>query len=46
LALSIEYQVKNHETGDRFGELGRVLEGQQSKVIEEEIARRLHSDLK
>jgi hypothetical protein len=28
------------------GELGRVLESYQYKVIKEEMARRLHSDLK
>jgi hypothetical protein len=31
---------------DRIGELDRVLEGQQSKVIEQEMARKLKSDLK
>jgi hypothetical protein len=31
---------------DRIGELGRVLESPQSKVIEGEMSRRLHSDLK
>jgi hypothetical protein len=31
---------------DRIGEFGRVLESRQSKVIEQEMGRRLHSDLK
>jgi hypothetical protein len=31
---------------ERIGELGRVLESRQSMVIEEEMARRLHGDLK
>jgi hypothetical protein len=31
---------------DRTGELGKVLEIRQSKVIEEEMTRKLHSDLK
>jgi hypothetical protein len=35
-----------YQTGDRIGELGRVLEVQHSKVIEEEMTRRLQSDLK
>jgi hypothetical protein len=30
---------------DRIGELRRILESRQSNVIEEEMARRLHSDL-
>jgi hypothetical protein len=31
---------------NRNGELGRVLENRQSKAMEKEMARRLHSDLK
>jgi hypothetical protein len=32
--------------GDRIWESGRVLEARHSKVVEEEMTRRLHSDLK
>jgi hypothetical protein len=41
-----KYRVKNRETGDRIGELDRVLESRQSEGIEEEMTRRFHSDLK
>jgi hypothetical protein len=34
------------QSRDRIGELGRILMSRQSKVIEEEITRKLHSDLK
>jgi hypothetical protein len=44
--ISTEYRVKNLKTGDRIGELGRVLEGRHSEVIEQEMTRRLHLDLK
>jgi hypothetical protein len=43
------YNVKSVAKRDErisIGELDRVLEGRQSKVIEQEMARRLHSDLK
>jgi hypothetical protein len=39
-------ESRTTENGDRIGELGRVLEREQSKVIEEEMTRRLHSNLK
>jgi hypothetical protein len=50
---TVEYRVGQRSaesrttvTGDRFGELGRVLENWRSKVIEEGMTRRLHIDLK
>jgi hypothetical protein len=39
-------ESRTTETEDRIGELGQVLESRQAKVIEEEMTRRLHSDLK
>jgi hypothetical protein len=37
---------KERGSRNRIGKLGQVLESRQSKAIEEEMARRLHSDLK
>jgi hypothetical protein len=39
-------ESRTTENGDRTGEFGRVLEGRHSKVIEQEMTRRLYSDLK
>jgi hypothetical protein len=41
----VQRSTESRTTETGIGELGRVLESRQSKVIEEEITR-LHSDLK
>jgi hypothetical protein len=42
----ISTETQPRDWTDRIGELGRILECRQSKVIEEELMRRLHSDFK
>jgi hypothetical protein len=46
VALSSTESRTTETRTDRIGELSRVLESRQSKVIEDEMIRRLHSDLK
>jgi hypothetical protein len=44
--VQMSTESKTTKTVDTIGELVRVLEGRHSKVIEEEMSGRLHSDLK
>jgi hypothetical protein len=41
-----EWEYKRLDWRDIIGEFSRILQSRQSKVIEEEMTRRLHSDLK
>jgi hypothetical protein len=43
---TVEYSEYNRDYKIRIGELGRVPESRQSKVIEQEMAGRLHNYLK
>jgi hypothetical protein len=43
----VEYRLGQRRTESRTTETGEIeLEGRQSKVVEEEMTRKLHSDLK
>jgi hypothetical protein len=43
-ALAVSLQSVASSSRDRIEKLGRVLESRQSKMVEEEMTRRLHSD--